>query len=62
MRKAQEITVISYVEKDGVLTRFDELAPAERRAAATALKLAYLNELYIGKAKFFCTAAEGGRS
>ena len=53
MRKAQVIQVISYVRRSGEAVRFADLTPEERQRAATELKLAYLNELYRGKAVFF---------
>lgn len=59
MRKAQEIQVISSVELHGEAVRFADLPPQERRRAATELKLAYLNELYCGRAVFFRAEAEG---
>ena len=53
MRKTQEIKVLTYVEKNGELVRFDDLTPEEKRYAATKLKLDYLNAMYRGIARFY---------
>ncbi len=58
MRKTQEIKVITYVEKNGELVRFDDLTPEEKQCAATKLKLDYLNAMYRGIARFYVEGEE----
>ena len=59
MRKTQEIKVITYVEKNGELVRFDDLTPEEKQYAATKLKLDYLNAMYRGIAHFYVDDSDG---
>lgn len=58
MRKTQEIKVLTYVEKNGELVRFDDLTPEEKQCAATKLKLDYLNAMYRGIARFYVEGEE----
>lgn len=55
-KQKQEIKVISYVHTADGLVNFEDLTPEQKRRAATALKIEYMNALYRGKATF--TAAK----
>ena len=51
-KQKQEIKVISYVHTADGLVNFEDLTPEQKRRAATALKIEYMNALYRGKATF----------
>lgn len=46
------IKVVSYVHTERGLVDCDELTPEEKVRAATAIKLAWMNGLYRGRAVF----------
>lgn len=51
--KVSDIKVEAYVHVDNELVNVDELPPDLKVRFATELSIAYLNELYKGKAEFF---------
>ena len=60
MRKKIEINTVSYVHVGDQLVRFDDLSQEQKAKAATALKLAYLNAMFQGKAKFYVAQEDEG--
>ncbi len=52
MAKPPEIKTISYVHIGEELVNTDDLTQAQKSSLATWLKLTYLNNLFMGKAKF----------
>lgn len=62
MKKNAKIRACSYAKrKDGSLIAIEDLHYEERQAFATKATLAFMNELYAGKAKFFdCSSAPSG--
>lgn len=50
---AREIHGESFVRRKGELVSVDQLNPREREALAVWLKETYLNELFLGKGRFF---------
>ena len=54
MKKDAKIKVRSYAKRtDGSLVSIDDLGEVEKREFATSTAVAFLNELYSGRAKFF---------
>ncbi len=54
MKKNAKIKVRSYAKRtDGSLVPIDDLGELEKREFATSTAVAFLNELYSGRAKFF---------
>lgn len=51
-RKQITIRTESFVHIGEALVRFDDLTPEQKTEAATKIKIAYMNELYRGKAVF----------
>ena len=52
MKRNIEIRTESFIRVNGALARFDTLPENLKRAAATQIKVTYMNELYRGKAVF----------
>lgn len=52
MKRNTVIRTESFVRVDGTPVRFSDLTEEQKRQAATAIKITYLNELFRGKAVF----------